>query len=285
MTVLVTGATGTVGRQVVRHLREAGHPVRVLTRDPAKVDRDDVEVVAGDLADTATLAEAFDGVEAAHLITFGKGGYLPLDNGQQIVDLAERAGVRAVSVLNGWQEGTLEPAVRASGLAWTFLAPVEFMANTSHDWGPTLRATGVVREPYGDRPSPAVHESDIGAVAATVLTTDGHAGQVYRLTGPALVTPKEKIRLLAQATGRDLRFEELTHEQARAEWTTAPPDLLFFQIGGASPKMVDLLLSVYRDAPEIGRTVTDAVPTVTGRPARSFADWATDHADEFTGPG
>jgi uncharacterized protein YbjT (DUF2867 family) len=219
MTVLVTGGTGTVGRHVVRHLREAGEQVRVLTRDPSRVTLPDVEVVAGDLADTTTLPAAFDGVSAAHLITFGKGGYLPLDNGEEIVDLAARHGVRRVSVLGGWQESTVEPALRSSDLAWTFLAPVEFMANTLHDWGPRLRSSGVVREPYGNRVSPAVHESDIAAVAATALTSDGHAGRTYTLTGPALITPREKVRLLSDATGRDLRFEELTERRrGRSGW-------------------------------------------------------------------
>lgn len=281
MTILVTGATGTVGRHVVRHLLDAGAAVRVLTRDPARVDLPGVEVVAGDLADTATLTAAFAGVTAAHLITFGKGGYLPLDNGADIVALAEKSGVRRVTVLNGWQESTVEQAVRSSGLEWTFLAPVEFMANTLHDWGPRLRRDREVREPYGDRASVVVHEADIGAVAATALTTDGHAGQTYVLTGPALVTAREKVRLLAEASGRELRFVELTPEQARAEWTANPPDLLFFQIGGGSPQMVNLLLSVYADPPPIGRTVTDAVERVTGRQARTFADWAAEHADEF----
>jgi len=280
MTILVTGATGTVGRHVVDHLIAHGHDVRVLTRDPARVDRTDVEVVAGDLTDVTTLDAAFDGVGAAHLITFGR-GYEPLENGRDLVALAEKAGVERVTVLSGWLEGTLEPAVRDSRIAWTFVSPVEFMANTLHDWGPALRDGGVVREPYGDRVSAAAHEADIGAVAATALTGDGHAGKKYVVTGPALVTPREKVRLLAEATGRDLRFVELTEDAAREEWTADPPNLLFFQVGGASPRMVDLLLSVYRDPPSVGTTITDTVERVTGRPARTFAEWAVEHAADF----
>ena len=153
MTVLVTGATGTVGRHVVQHLLSAGHDVRALTRDPAAAHLPDgVEVVAGDVTDAAGLARAFDGVTAAHLITFG-GPYRPLTNGPEIVEQAARAGVRRVTLLCGWEDGTLEPAVRDSELEWTQLQPLEFMANTLSDWAEPLRTRGVIREPYGDRKS------------------------------------------------------------------------------------------------------------------------------------
>lgn len=288
MTVLVTGATGTVGGHVVRHLLNAGHQVRALTRDPARSALPDgVHVVAGDLTDTATLAAAFDGVTAAHLINF-TGDYRPLPNGPRLVDLAVRVGVRKVTMLGGWQESTLEPAVRSSGLEWTQLQPIEFMGNTLADWAPRLRAEGRVREPYGDRKSAPVHEADIAAVAAAALTEDGHAGRTYALSGPEVLTPRDKIRILGEATGRDLIFEELTPEQARKEWGEegALPDLLLFKAfdprAGALEK-VDFLLRVYGGVPEYGRTVTGAVEQVTGRPARTFAEWAAEHAAHFSG--
>ncbi|GII42403.1 SDR family oxidoreductase [Planotetraspora phitsanulokensis] len=286
MTVLVTGATGTVGAHVVRHLLRAGRKVRALTRDPASAHLPEgVEVIAGDLTDATTLAPAFDGVTAAHLINFGR-GYRPLRNGQEIVDLALRAGVRAVTVLGGWETGSLEPAVQAGDLRWTLLRPVEFMANTLADWGESLRTTGVVREPYGDRKSPPIHESDIGAVAAAVLTQDGHAGQAYHLTGPEVVTPRDKVRMLAEATGRDLRFEELTPGRTRQEWVTEggrPERLLFraFPPGLGDAELVEMLLRLYGTPNELGTTVTDAVEKVTGRPARTFAEWAAEHAGAF----
>ncbi|XVQ85395.1 SDR family oxidoreductase [Microbispora siamensis] len=131
MTVLVTGATGTVGRQVVRHLLDRGRKVRALTRDPDRaVLPYGVEVAAGDLTDAAGLEAAFDGVTAVHLINFGV-GYRPLTNGRDIVALAERAGVGKTTVLGGWQEGTLEPAVRAMGEVGKILGRP---ARTYGDW-------------------------------------------------------------------------------------------------------------------------------------------------------
>ncbi|MGP4101524.1 NmrA family NAD(P)-binding protein [Nonomuraea sp. KM90] len=288
MTVLVTGATGTVGRQVVRHLLGRGAKVRALTRDPAAaVLPAGVEVVAGDLTDAGTLEPAFDGVTAVHLINFG-GGYRPLPNGEEIVDLAVRAGVRRASVLVGWQEGTLEAAVRAGALEWTFLNPVQFMANFLVDWGGPLRAGDLVREPYGDRKSPPVDESDIGAVAATVLTEDGHAGESYHLTGPEVLTARQMVAIIGEATGRSLRFEELTPDQVRQEWSIPGrrPDLSVFRVlgqaassGAADP--VELLLQLYGTPNEYGTTLTDHVERVTGRPPRTYAEWAREHAHHF----
>ncbi|GAB2958362.1 NAD(P)H-binding protein [Saccharothrix stipae] len=282
MTVLVTGATGTVGRHLVTHLLAAGHRVRALSRRPEAARLpDDVEVVRGDTTDVDSLAAAFAGVTAAHLINFGH-GYRPLDDGDRIAAAAVRAGVGRVTLLGGWAEGTLEPAVRATGLEWTQLHPLEFMANTLTDWGPPLRAHGVIREPHGDRRSACVHEADIAAVAATALTTDGHAGQTYTLTGPEALTPRDKVRHLAEATGRDLRFEELTPDRARALWTAEPPSLQIYRVAPGGPaQKADFVLGLYADVPEAGYTVTDVVQRVTGRPARTFADWAADHADAF----
>ncbi|MEV8441934.1 NAD(P)H-binding protein [Actinosynnema sp. NPDC051121] len=282
MTILVTGATGTVGRHLVHHLLAAGHPVRALSRRPGDAALpDDVEVVRGDTTDVDSLAAAFTGVTAAHLINFGH-GYRPLDNGARIADAARRAGVRRVTLLGGWAEGTLEPAVRASGLEWTQLRPLEFMANTLADWGPPLRADGVIREPHGDRRSALVHEADIAAVAATALTTDGHAGQTYTLTGPEALSPRDKVRHLADATGRDLRFEELTPHQARELWTAHPPSLQLYRVAPGGPEeKADFVLTLYGNVPESGSTVSDTVERVTGRPARTFAEWAAEHADAF----
>ncbi|CCH31490.1 NAD(P)H-binding protein [Actinosynnema sp. NPDC047251] len=282
MTVLVTGATGTVGRPLVHHLLAAGHRVRALTRDPARAALPaGVEVVRGDTTDTGSLHAAFAGVTAAHLINFGH-TYRPLANGPEIVAAAEAAGVRRVTLLGGWAEGSLEPAVRAGGLEWTHLRPGEFMANTLADWGPVLRAGDTISEPYADRPTTPVHEADIAAVAFTALTEDGHHGRTYALTGPEVVTPRTKLELLGRATGRDLTFDELTPDQARARWTAQRPALQIFQVAPGGPAdQADFVLRLYGDIPAAGRTPTDTVERVTGRPARTFAQWAAENAAAF----
>ncbi|GLF95927.1 NAD(P)H-binding protein [Streptomyces yaizuensis] len=271
MTNLVTGATGTVGREIVRELLERGHSVRALTRDPATADLPAaVETVRGDLTDPDSLRAALDGVTGLHLITFGGPYYAPLETGPRILELAREAGVRRITVLHGGGPSPVEDTVRAGDIDWTVLLPVEFMANAL-EWAEPVRTADEVSEPFTGRLSAMVHEGDIGAVAAVALTTEGHAGQEYVITGPEVLTVRDKTEALATARGRAIRLVELSEEEALARWAAA----------GHSHEVVDFLLSVYRDTPAVGRTVADTVERVTGRPARTFAAWARDHADTF----
>jgi uncharacterized protein YbjT (DUF2867 family) len=261
-TNLVTGATGTVGRQVVAELLRLGRPVRALTRDPAKAGfPDGVEVVRGDLTDPESLTAALDGVTGLHLITFGGEYFAPLGTGPRIVELAREAGVRRVTVLNGGGPTPLEDAV---------LMPVEFMANAL-EWAEGIRTTGEVREPFTGRLSAMVHEGDIGAVAAVALTEDGHAGQEYLVTGPEVLTLQDKVDAIAAARGRRIRLVELSEAEAVEQWRAE----------GRPQDVIDFLLEVYGDTPAEGRTVLDTVEKVTGRPARTFAEWARTHAAAF----
>ncbi|MBN6057183.1 NAD(P)H-binding protein [Nonomuraea sp. RK-328] len=274
MTILVTGATGTVGRLVVDELVQAGHQVRALTRNPSRASEllpAGVEVVAADLADPDSLAPALYGVTAAHLITFAGDDYAPLKRGDEIVELAVKAGVRRVTVLGGRADGPLEQALAASDLEWTLLEPVEFMSNTLRWWAGSVKAHGVVREPFGDRLSALVHEADIAAVAAAVLTGEGHGGRTYTLTGPEALTTREKVRVLAEATGLDITFTELTEQEARAEWRSH----------GMGEETIEFLVQALGNTPEVGYTVVPTVEQVTGRPARPFAQWAAEHAAAF----
>ncbi|QXJ24220.1 NAD(P)H-binding protein [Actinomadura graeca] len=272
MTILVTGATGTVGRLLVGELLASGQKVRALTRDPAAAGLPgEVEVVAGDMAVTETLAPVFEGVTAAHLINFGGDDYAALENGQEIVDLAVRSGVRRVTVLGGRDEGRLERAVAASDLEWTFLNPVEFMSNTLKWWAGAVRAEGVIREPFAHRLSAMVHEADIAASAARILVDGGHGGRTYTLTGPEAVTIPQKVAALGAAIGREIGFVELTVEQAKEKWR-----------GEGTPEpVIGFLVEALGNTPEVGYTVVPAVQEITGRPARTFAQWAAEHADAF----
>ncbi|MGW0701557.1 SDR family oxidoreductase [Streptomyces sp. NPDC002867] len=271
MTNLVTGATGTVGRQVVAELLRRGHSVRALTRDPGKADFPaGVEVVRGDLTDPATLAAALQGVTGLHLITFGGPYFAPLETGPRILELAREAGVRRITVLHGGGPSLLEDAVRAGEIPWTVLMPVEFMGNAL-EWADGVRTADEVREPFTDRLSAMVHEADIGAVAAVALTEDGHGGQEYVITGPEVLTLKDKTETLAAARGRAIRLVELTEEEAVGRWRAS----------GLADDVIGFLLEAYGNTPPVGRTVVPTVEKVTGRPARTFTEWAAEHADAF----
>ncbi|GAA2584432.1 NAD(P)H-binding protein [Actinomadura fulvescens] len=272
MTFLVTGATGTVGRLVVEELRAAGRPVRALTRNPDKAAfPEGVEVVGGDLARLDSLAGAFDGVEAVHLINFAGDDYTPLPDGAGLAKLVAEAGVRRVTVLGGRAAGELEQALAATGIEWTLLEPVEFMSNTLRWWAQTIKTEGVIKEPFGDRLSALVHERDIAAVAATVLVEGGHSGETCTLTGPEAITLREKVAILSTAIGRDVRFVELTVDEARAKWRG----------DGMGEETIEFLVNALGNTPEAGYTVVPTVKEITGREARTFAQWAAENADSF----
>lgn len=272
--VLVTGATGNVGRPLVEQLLAAGHRVRALTRDPASAALPaETDVVAGNLKDAHSLDVAFGGMDAAHLIGFDGADYSPLDNGEQIAETAVRKGMRRVTLLKGELEKTeLERAIEASGLAWTYLAPVEFMSNVL-EWADSIRTEGVVRDGFPDIRSAMVHDDDIAAVAAVALTGEGHAGQEYWLTGPEALTAPEKVAVIAEVLGRPIRFEELTRDQVVGQWREQ----------GFSDGDVEFFLQMRTDPPEAGYTVLPTVEQVTGRPARTFAQWVAANRAAFGG--
>ncbi|MFC8870963.1 SDR family oxidoreductase [Streptomyces sp. NPDC057148] len=274
MTILVAGATGNVGRPLVDQLLAAGHQVRALTRNPDKADLPaGAQAVAGNLADTASLAQAFEGVTAAHLISFSGEDFSPLTNGTEIADLARRAGVRRVTVLKGdVEKSPLEQAVEASGLEWTHLSPVEFMSNAL-EWAESVKSEGLVREAFPEAKSAMVHEADIAAVAAVALTADGHAGQEYWLTGPEALTPPDKVRVIAEALGREVRYVELTQDEIVQQWREQ----------GYSAEDIEFFVMMRTNPPEAGYTVLPTVEKVTGKPARTFAQWVRENAAAFRG--
>ncbi|MFD5247843.1 NmrA family NAD(P)-binding protein [Amycolatopsis sp. NPDC058340] len=266
MTVLVTGATGNTGRHVVAELVRHGEPVRALTRNPAEARLPaGVELVAGTHTAPETLTEALEGVTKLHItVTSGLA-----DVGADLVKRAVDAGVRRMTVVWGGYVGPTEQAMAESGVEWTRLEPQEFMSNTL-TWADAIRDGGVVREPY-DLPSALVHEADIAAVAVTALLEDGHSGKAYNLTGPEVLTPRERVAMLGAALGRDIEFAELPHEQAIERLMST----------GVSREDAEYVIGWYASPPVEAHTVVDTIEKVTGRPARTFAQWVAEHADRF----
>lgn len=272
--ILVSGATGNVGGELLRQLSAEGIAVRALTRDPARSALPaDVDVVKGDFGTPRSLAKALSGVEGLFLMV----------SGQEAAVLAEaaRAGVRRIVLLSsvavesrpesfiGRMHLEAERAVEESGLEWTFLRPGQFASNT-RAWAPQIAAGDVVRTPFARVGLPAVHPADIAAVALAALTEEGHAGAVHTLTGPQPVTPVEQVAAIGRAIGRKLRHEEITAEQARQEMAAYMP-------AGVVAATLDFLGS-----PTAAETrPLPTVETVTGKPARTFAQWARDNADLF----
>ena len=274
MTILVTGATGTVGRHVTELLAQRGAQVRALTRSPEQAKAklpEGVQIAAGDLMRPETLRDALLGVEAMFLIISSDEPGADLNTDPQVVALAEAAGVKRVVVLVGYEEGPAEAALRASGMQWTLVKPVEFMANALADWRYMIRTEGVVREFYGGALSAKVHEGDIAAVAVAALLEDGHHEQSYELTGPQAITRKQAVETLSAVIGKDIPFIELTEEEARRQWHEQ----------GYDAESIEFFVQMAAYTPEAGFTVQSTVERVLGRPARTFAEWATEHQREF----
>ncbi|MGH8878704.1 MAG: NAD(P)H-binding protein [Stackebrandtia sp.] len=286
MTILVTGATGTVGGAVVKQLVEAGLHVRAMTRRPGDADLS-CEVVGGDLARPDSLDTALAGVERMFLFPVA-------ETAREVVARAVAAGVRRIVVLSsGAVTGgfdvdfhlPVERAVEESGVEWTFVRPGEFAANKLWLWGPSIRAQRVVRDPNPDAAWYPTHERDIADVAVAVLRQDGHAGTAYTFGGPELLSLRQQVAAIAIALGEPIRFETVTPQRARE---------LYLAQGGFAAENADMLLGytdyggAETDPGNLDERTAEYVPAevltaeqVTGRPARTFTQWAHDHAEDF----
>jgi uncharacterized protein YbjT (DUF2867 family) len=274
--ILVTGATGTVGRQTVSHLLATGAEVRALTRHPdAARLPGGVDVVPGDLADPSTIAPALKGVDAVFLVW----PFTTTESAPAVLDAIERETRRLVYLSSaggqrpepvGMFHADMEQLIEASRLDWTFLRPSGFASNTRL-WADQIRENGVVRWPYGAAARSLIHESDIAAVAVRELTDGGHGGEKPVLTGPGLLTQAEQVHAIGEAIGRPVRWEEVTPDAVR--------DGLAAAFGDAS--FADHALEVWARFIEEPEIVTSTVERITGAPARTFREWAVDHADEF----
>lgn len=274
--IVVTGAAGNVGGELVAALAEAGEPVRALARsaEPGRFPPE-VEVVSGDLNDPASLRPALEGADGVFMLP----GYADMPG---VHAEARRAGVRTVVQLSGMSAGSgdmsnaitaymamSEQAARESGLAWTIVRPAMFMTN-AFQWLPQLKAGNLVRAPFGNVRAAVTDPADIAAVAARALTSPGHEERVYEVSGPESLSAGDRVAILGQVLGRDLRFEAQSNAEARTEMSATTP-----------AKYVDAFFDFYVAGALDESKVLPTVQEVTGRAPRTFAQWATAHADAF----
>lgn len=280
--ILVIGGTGNVGRKVVSQLEELGAPVRVMARNPETVRLARVEVMRGDLTAPETLDACLDGVEAVFLVWTAP----PATVSAVLERIARRARrivflsaplktphpfVQQPNPMRALAE-RIERGIESSGMEWTFLRPGMFAGNALHWWGAQIRSRGGVRWPYLQVPTAPIDERDIATVAVRALRENGHAGAEYVLTGPQSLTQYEQVATIGRAIGRTLRIEEMSPEEARRERLGVP----------GFPEMVaNMLLAAWAAALGQPAFVTSTFEEIAGTPARTFLQWATDHAAEF----
>ncbi|WP_410574209.1 NAD(P)H-binding protein [Amycolatopsis sp. cmx-4-61] len=291
--ILVTGATGNVGRNVVDLLVRAGADVRATSRDPESLDLPaEVDVRRADLTDPKTFEQAFQGVEKVFLYTQPSA----IDG---IMAAAKSAGVEHAVLLSSlavagpdpdhwvarWHRAA-EEAIERSGLAWTFVRPGLFAANAL-SWAQSVKAGVPVRLHYAHSYVSAIHERDIAEVSTCALLQDGHAGAKYHITGGDSITQAEQVALIGKAIGRDLAFEDVTGDDVRVELRRRfEPRLRELIRSGviepaAAPEIVETRIRYYVAALEGPVEIDGTVEEVLGKPARTFAEWAVDHQADF----
>jgi uncharacterized protein YbjT (DUF2867 family) len=267
MKILVTGATGNVGRMVVDELLALGATdVRALTVDPARAALPPgVEVARGFVGRPETMPAALAGVERLYLAPHPASAF-------EVCRLAAEAGVRVIVDMAGakgdqWQ--AVEDAVEACGVPFVHLEPGEFMLN-AEIWSPQIRAGDVVKDAGGDVVNAAVAQEDIAAVAARILLDPApHLGRSYELTGPEALSRRQKVAAIGRAIGRDLTYVELTGDEARAHFTSVMGEYGEWYLDG---------LAQLADYPQ---QAVSTVADLLGRPALDYEEWARRHADLF----
>lgn len=281
--ILVTGATGNIGTSVVAELVAAGQQVRAFVTDAASAKHklgDKVQLAVGSFTDAASLDAAMQGADKLFLLT--PAGPQQPEWEASAVDAARRAGVRHIvklsvagaqydaSILGRWHRAS-EKKLEGSGIAWTFLRPVGFMANAMM-WAATVKSQGAIYQPMGEGKMAAIDPRDIAAVAAKCLTTPGHEHEAYDLTGPESLSMAEQAKILGDAIGKPVKYVDVPDAAAKDA-----------MLGMGMPEiMVDALLEFTGLVRSGGAAfVSDAVKTITGKPGRTFAAWCQENAAAF----
>ncbi|MEU1471672.1 NAD(P)H-binding protein [Streptomyces sp. NPDC005761] len=277
--IVVTGATGNIGRPLTQALSEAGEHVMAVSRHTAAVPNG-VRHLTADLAEPASLKPALAGAKALFLLLSGDlhaTGANPAD----IISEAAAGGTRRVVLLSTLGVVTrpsgqtriamraLEDRLRESGLEWAILRPGGFASNALW-WAESVRAQQVVAAPFGDVGVPIIDPADIAAVAAACLLDDRHAGGVYELTGPEVITPRRQTEAIAAALGSPVRFHELTRDEAKAAMTQSMP-----------AELADDTLDILGSPSPAELRVSPDVQQVLGRAPHPFADWAARNVTAF----
>ncbi|MEU4570917.1 SDR family oxidoreductase [Nonomuraea sp. ATR24] len=287
--IVVTGATGNIGRTLVRLLVEAGEQVTAVSRHITPADlpqpvgggASPARAVAADLADPDSLRPALESADALFLLLTGALAATG-DTVRHAVHAAKAAGVRRIVLVSSQSAGTRpdsgghgrraledENQVRESGLEWTILRPGNFATNTLA-WAESVRNGRTVFAPFGDVGLPAVDPDDIAAVAAAALREPGHHGRTYVLTGPEPITPRQMAAAIGEALGERVTYQELTREQARERMLTFMP-----------APIVEGTLNILGEPTADERRVSPDVAQVLGRTPGTYAAWAHRNAPAF----
>lgn len=282
--ILVIGATGTVGRELLRLLSGRGVQVRALVRHPEKaasIEAPGVEIVPGDLAQAETLNAVLKGIEKVFLLTPSSLQQVELEG--NLVDAARRSGVKHIVKLSSlgarenspiamsrwhWQA---EKLVKQSGIPYTFLRPQSFMQNLLA-FAPNVRQRGIISAPMKDGRLSLVDARDVAAVAVVVLMEASHEGKTYRLSGPEALSFRDIADQLSSALNQQIIYEDIPEETARRNLLNE----------GWPPWLVEDQIQIYRYfSANRSPLVTDTIAKVAHKGATTFQEFARDYSRAF----
>lgn len=283
--ILITGSTGYIGSEVARLLSQAGVLARALARDLKKGQKlPGINWVAGDLAKPETLPTVFADCAKLFLLTGNVENTAELQH--NAIAAARQAGVAHVVKLSAFGASShsnsligrwhyqMEKELRDSGLVWTMLRPHHFMQNLLAQ-AENIIKDGVVYSAAGEGKIPFIDTRDIAAVAVVTLTQPGHTGKKYVITGSAAISYRQVAEIIGAAIGKKLRYIDESFDEARARLTKA----------GQPSWLIEstLAIAAYQRAGGPTETMTSVVADLTGKPPRTFAEFAHDHANVFRG--
>lgn len=277
--ILVTGATGNIGKELVPQLLAKGESLRVVTRDPAKVAALDsrIDRVIGDLRDGATVKRAVTGTDAVFLVGIIADASQTAD--RALIAESARAGVHHIVKISARSTGRgigqvhfeQEELIRKSGVPFTFLRCGMFMSNTL-GWAGTIRDQGVVFSPFGEGKMAMIAPHDIAAVAAFALTDSRHQGETYELFGAELLTVAEQVEILSSVLGKLIKLIDITPQAAGERLRAA----------GGSDMLVEGLVALWTMVRDGQAAFSNhEVARLTGRPAQNFEAFCQDHKAAF----
>ncbi|MEV6757201.1 NAD(P)H-binding protein [Streptomyces sp. NPDC051214] len=279
--IVVTGATGNIGRTLVLLLADADKDVVAVSRRP-RPDAIPAGIghASADIGDSASMRPVLEGADAFFILL---GGELNAhgENPDALLEVALEAGVKRIVLLSSQLNSTrptapsharlraFEAAVRASGADFTILRPSGFASN-AYAWAESIRTKRTVYAPFADVALPVVDPADIAAVAAAALHEDGHEGRTYELTGPEVISPRAQATALSRALGEAITLVELSREQAHAQMAQFMP-----------AEVIDGTLDVLGFPLPAEQVISPDVANVLHRPARPFGEWAAANVAAF----
>jgi uncharacterized protein YbjT (DUF2867 family) len=269
MTILVTGATGSVGGHIVHKLSKKGIKVRALSRSGEKTAiPEGVQFVSGDLDKPETITPHLVGVSAMFLLTQSSQTDETYQSNKRIIELAKEANVKRIVAIMDYPGNPIEEVIENSGLEWTILRPTEFMKNILYDWAESIKTEGVIRTAFPDNLTARIHDKDIADVAVKALTEDGHSEKKYNLTGPKALSAREMAVIISDVLEKPIDVITLTKKEVVDAWVSNGYDEDFVNY---------FVIEMGNNPPEALYTVLSTVEEVTGHPARTFKQWVEEN--------